>query len=81
MCKHIPFAGWSERLRFIYWGLRLTFKSEEQRRRMGEEVVFGNPQPGNMVAEQFLSLSRNFDKVYEKEIREAEERRLVQAEA
>lgn len=81
MWKHIPFAGWRERLRFIYWGLRLTFKSEEQRRRMGEEVVFGNPQPGNMVAEQFLSLSRNFDKVYEKEIREAEERRLVQAEA
>lgn len=81
MWKTIPFAGWRERLRFLYWGLRLTFKSEEQRRRMGEEVVFGNPQPGNLVAEQFLSLSRNFDKVYEREIREAEERRLAQVEA
>lgn len=79
MWKHIPFAGWRERLRFLYWGLRLAFKKEEQRRRMGEEVVFGNPQPGNLVAEQFLSLSRNFDKVYDTEIHEAEERRLMEA--
>ncbi len=78
MWKHIPFAGWRERLRFLYWGLRLTFKNEEQRRRMGEEVVFGNPQPGNLVAEQFLSLSRNFEKVYGREIQQAEERRAAE---
>jgi clorobiocin biosynthesis protein Clo-hal len=73
MLKAIPFAGWKERMLFLYWGLRLTFKSVEDRRRMGEEVVFGDPKEGNLVAEQFLSLSRNFDKVYAKEIQETPE--------
>ena len=74
MWKAIEWAGWSYRLKFLYWGMRLAFKDEETRRRMGEEVVFGNPRPGNLVAKQFLMLSRNFDKVYEKEIRAAERR-------
>lgn len=74
MLKRIPFASMKDRLLFIYWGLRLTFKNVEQRRRMGEEVVFGNPQKGNLVAEQFLHLSRNFDKVYAQELREIRKR-------
>jgi flavin-dependent dehydrogenase len=81
MWRNIPWAGWKYRLRFLYWGLRLTFKDEESRRRMGEEVVFGNPQPGHLVAEQFLMLSKNFDDVYAQEIRRAETRTLVEQEA
>ena len=81
MWKNIPWARWKYRLLFLYWGLRLSFKDEETRRRMSEEVVFGNPQPGNLVAEQFVMLSRNFDEVYAKDIREAEPRALVEQEA
>ena len=81
MWKAIPWAGWKYRLLFLYWGLRLSFKNEDTRRRMGEEVVFGNPQPGNLVAEQFLMLSRNFDEVYAKEIAQRSERQLVEQEA
>lgn len=81
MLRRIPFASFKDRLLFLYWGLRLTFKDVERRRRMGEEVVFGNPSKGNLVAEQFLHLSRNFDKVYAKEIRVARERNLEAAEA
>lgn len=81
MWKAIPWAGWKYRLRFLYWGLRLAFKDVETRRRMGEEVVFGNPQPGNLVAEQFLMLSRNFDQVYAREIAQRSERQLVESQA
>lgn len=81
MWKAIPWAGWKYRLKFLYWGLRLAFKDVETRRRMGEEVVFGNPQPGNLVAEQFLMLSKNFDEIYAKEIAQRGARRLVQQEA
>lgn len=77
MWKAIPWAGWSYRLKFLYWGLRLAFKDVDTRRRMGEEVVFGNPQPGNLVAEQFLMLSKNFDEVYAKEIAQRRERSLA----
>jgi hypothetical protein len=78
MWKNIPFARWTYRLKFLFWGLRLTFKSVETRRRMGEEVVFGNPRPGNLVAEQFLMLSRNFDEVYSQEIAAREARAALQ---
>ena len=33
-----------------------------------EDVIFGNPGPENLVAKQFVMLSKNFDEVYAKEI-------------
>lgn len=74
MWTHIPFAGWKFRLQYLYWGARLMFVREKVARRWGEEVVFGNPGPDNLVAKMFMTLSRNFDKFYERELRAAPER-------
>jgi len=74
MWTHIQFADWRFRLLYLWWGARLLFVNDKLARRWGEEVVFGNPGPDNMVARMFVVLSRNFDKYYAKEIRAVEER-------
>jgi len=82
MWTNINFANWLYRLKYVWYGLKLVFVSEEDAKRMAEEVVFGNPQPGNKVAEMFLMLSKNFDKAYEKELRaETPRYELAEAEA
>jgi halogenation protein CepH len=74
MWTHIPFAGWRFRAQYLWWGARLMFVPEKLARRWGEEVVFGNPGPDNLVAKMFMTLSRNFDKAFEKELAAAPER-------
>ncbi len=74
MWKNIPWAGWKYRLAFLYWGVRLMLKPKAVRREMGEDVVFGNPKADNLIARQFMNLSRNFDEVYASEIAASEVR-------
>ena len=74
MWKSIPWAGWKYRLAFLYWGARLMLKPKRVRREMGEDVVFGNPKADNLIARQFLNLSRNFDEVYASQIASAPSR-------
>ena len=73
MWKTIPFASWKYRFWFLWWGLRLSLVKRATAVRWSEDVVFGNPGPDNLVARQFLMLSKNFDEVYRQEIAAREE--------
>lgn len=64
MWKNIEWAGWSFRLRFLYWCLHVMTKPRTTLRKWGEQMLFGNPDDDNVFARIFLVLSENYDVVH-----------------
>ncbi len=62
--KNIQWAGLRDRFAFVRHGLRYLRASAKQRLIWGAEVLFGNPGPGNAVADLYLALSHNYDRVF-----------------
>jgi len=67
MWKNIEWAGWRYRLRFLGMIRRLAFLPRNTLRRWGEQVLFGNPEPGNVLADMFIMLSENYDAVHRRQ--------------
>jgi hypothetical protein len=70
MWKNVQWAGLTDRLAFIWHGLRYLAASKETRWQWGGQVLFGNPAQNNVVADIYMALSRNYDKVFREKTRE-----------
>jgi halogenation protein CepH len=79
--KNIQWAGLKDRLAFIWHGLRYLRANRETRLRWGGQVLFGNPAPGNVVADLYMALSRNYDKVLRDKVSEARQGSTILIEA
>jgi clorobiocin biosynthesis protein Clo-hal len=80
--RNIPFAGLGYRLRYLYHGARVMFARPRTARIWGEEVLFGNPSPGNRIADLYMVLAENFEKYHADRIRTAAPReRFIEQEA
>ncbi len=66
MWKHIEWAGWSFRLRFLYWCAHVLTKPRTTLRKWGEQMLFGNPDDDNVFAKIFLVLAENYDVVHQR---------------
>jgi FADH2-dependent halogenase len=62
--KNIQWAGLADRLAFLWHGLRFVMASKSQRLHWGIQVLFGNPAQENVVADLYMALSKNYDKVF-----------------
>jgi flavin-dependent dehydrogenase len=62
--KNLEWSGLLDRLKFLYYGQRIRFTNSKQVNKWGEQVLFGNPGPDNILAQFLLMLSSNYDKVY-----------------
>jgi flavin-dependent dehydrogenase len=71
MWKNVQWAGLKDRLAFIWHGLRYLRADKVTRRRWGTQVLFGDPAQDNVVADLYLALSHNYDKVFRDQTREA----------
>lgn len=69
--KNLQWAGLSDRLAFIWHGLRYLMADKDTRLRWGIQVLFGNPAETNVVADLYMALSHNYDKVFSQKIRSA----------
>jgi flavin-dependent halogenase len=79
--KHVEWAGLKHRLAFIWQGLRYLRADKKTRRRWGGQVLFGNPAEGNVVADLYMALSRNYDEVFRDKTREARQGSTILVEA
>ncbi|HTQ10977.1 MAG TPA: NAD(P)/FAD-dependent oxidoreductase [Fimbriimonadaceae bacterium] len=62
--KNIQWAGLKDRLAFLWHGLRYIRADKDTRLHWGIQVLFGNPAQDNVVADLYMALSRNYDKVF-----------------
>jgi flavin-dependent dehydrogenase len=70
MWKNVQWAGLKDRLAFIWHGLRYLRADKRTRLRWGTQVLFGDPARDNVVADLYMALSRNYDKVFRDQTRE-----------
>lgn len=61
--NNIEWAGIKDRLAFLWHGLRFVRAKPAKRLAWGTQVLFGNPSKDNVVADLYMALSRNYDKV------------------
>jgi FADH2-dependent halogenase len=80
MWKNVQWAGLKDRLAFIWHGLRYLRADKPTRRRWGTQVLFGDPAQDNVVADLYMALSRNYDKVFRDKTREARQGSTIQVE-
>lgn len=64
MWKNVQWAGLKDRLAFIWHGLRYLRADKRTRLRWGTQVLFGDPAQDNVVADLYMAISRNYDKVF-----------------
>jgi flavin-dependent dehydrogenase len=68
--KHIQWASVWDRLAFVWHGLRYLRADRKTRSRWGAQVLFGNPENGNVVADLYMAISRNYDKLVQDKVRD-----------
>ena len=61
--KNVEWAGLWQRLKFIFYGQIIMRTNPKKVSKWGEQVLFGNPGPDNLLAKFLLMLSENYDKV------------------
>ncbi len=71
---HIDWAGWRYKARFLWRVLKLWTVPSKRVKHWGEEVLFGNASPDNLIADMFFLLSQNYDEVNEERVRRAGDR-------
>jgi flavin-dependent dehydrogenase len=67
--KTVQWAGLRDRLAFAWHGIRYLMANKDKRLHWGIQVLFGNPTQENVVADLYMALSRNYDKVFRDKIR------------
>jgi flavin-dependent dehydrogenase len=71
--KIVEWAGLRDRLTFIWHVYRFLRAPKSQRKRWIAQVLFGNPAQENVLADLYMALSRNYDKVFRKRYRQRQE--------
>jgi halogenation protein CepH len=64
--KAVEWAGLSDRIAFLWTAFKFLRAPREQQRRWKAQVLFGDPQLENVLADLHIVLSRNYDKVFQK---------------
>jgi flavin-dependent dehydrogenase len=80
MWKNVQWAGLKDRLAFIWHGLRYLRADKLTRRRWGTQVLFGDPAQDNVVADLYMAISRNYDKVFRDKTRQVRQGSTVLVE-
>ena len=62
--RNIEWASLKYRMLFLWYGQRILWSSQKKVQLWGEQVLFGNPSPDNLIARFLLVLSRNYDEVH-----------------
>lgn len=67
--KTIEWAGPIDRLAWIWHALRFLRAPKREQIRWKGQLLFGNPAQENVLADMYMALSRNYDKVFQKRYR------------
>ncbi len=64
--KSIEWAGIGDRIAFLWHAIKFLRSPKEKQARWKAQVLFGDPQQENVLADLHMALSRNYDKVFRK---------------
>src|SRR5580693_648522 len=67
--KTIEWAGPIDRFAAVWHAIRFLRADKRQQTRWKGQVLFGNPAAENVLADMYMALSRNYDKVFRKRYR------------